>query len=899
MPPRDGKCYRFGICGGPSSGKTCILAALAMLRESHPLGYNTILVPPTKEDRTRRKTGLPTPRERGWEWVVEGWDAKDSSGQVKHTDGAKERLLKGGVPGGNQNESNRMLLRYLMTKADGTEIPVELIDYSGELMSEKGVASERATRLRADLLEMDGLLVVAAHPREGEGQNALAMELNNFLGAYAALRDEAVSKVPVALLINMWDRAGTRPELPKSREPEAREQEYRSLLMTMADQFLDSKPSPPHVRIRDTLRGAAGEGFFASFPVSAFGANERVTITTENGESAMIERPMCSQPLDSFGLEDPFIWLIERRDEMDIKALESKATLGKIMFSPGHADACRKDASALLTRMTEQSPRSKDVKAVVERVNKIRRRQNAALVVSLLVLLFGVEYAIDDRAHRLADDALNDSSRLEGYDDCIAWYENYLQSPSWRHLVYRGIYPVGEAAKKLDVIRAGREEHHWNACKAAEDPQQRKEFLLAFCNQFPNSAHIPDAHSDLFAIKKIEDVSSGKAKLERAKDEIDSLKKWREKLRSEPKPNYVDILKKANDVEERTTGMEKTLAALGDEALSTAVRAALKDINNLVILLSIDDGDAKKRIEYHDHMAHGSVLAAGNLVLETAQRRNDFKDLWDHYTLNAGTTLETSTAGEAAPHGGWKKALKTLVTFKEGAPASSDLLANTSIRQLIVKLEKKYTNMGDEQTYIELANDSSNVAKLQGYLAEFPQSVMRTMVERKIAFLKLANEQQRFRVTPVRIVWGAHAAEADSTTGVIEAAIEFRMNGLPGGDQKKRLDTGDDATDGKTPWPDYGKALDVPGVQFYGTAVSYNVSLTVELFDEDGFTWDSLGSGTISTRLTDWDDGIATTTVGLGSYHGGNRVSFLVEYEAAEGWKTFANPTLPLWRPEE
>lgn len=154
------KIYRFALYGRRNSGKTCLLAALAMERTAHPEGLScTWLAEDPKDDwlNSRGNTGenaneVLTTFRRGREWL----------------ELAIRNLEEGSVPPPNPNDSDVLRLRYEFTVADHRTFSVELIDYSGELIEPDLSDSELAQRLRRRMLTMDGILVLAEAPHPGQ-----------------------------------------------------------------------------------------------------------------------------------------------------------------------------------------------------------------------------------------------------------------------------------------------------------------------------------------------------------------------------------------------------------------------------------------------------------------------------------------------------------------------------------------------------------------------------------------------------------------------------------------------------------------------------------------------------------------------------------------------------------
>lgn len=157
--PHKPKIYRFSLYGRKNSGKTCILAALAMERRAHPDGLScTWIEPPSHAlDQAGNSTGessesIASAFTLGKEWLEQGM----------------RNLARGERPAPNPNDKTVFRFMYEFTAADHRTFLVELIDYSGELIDPDLSDTELATALRQHLLSMDGILVLAETPHPGQ-----------------------------------------------------------------------------------------------------------------------------------------------------------------------------------------------------------------------------------------------------------------------------------------------------------------------------------------------------------------------------------------------------------------------------------------------------------------------------------------------------------------------------------------------------------------------------------------------------------------------------------------------------------------------------------------------------------------------------------------------------------
>ena len=118
---------------------------------------------------------------------------------------------------------------------------IEFIDYSGELIDPGISEAQLARRVREHMNEADGILVLAEAPREDGDWSTQFGELLKLRAAFNLIK-RPPHGVPIAMVVNKWDRIGDRLDLKGflSKGPEG-------------------KPEPPHVSLAATLRAKAGD----------------------------------------------------------------------------------------------------------------------------------------------------------------------------------------------------------------------------------------------------------------------------------------------------------------------------------------------------------------------------------------------------------------------------------------------------------------------------------------------------------------------------------------------------------------------------------------------------------------------------------------------------------------
>ncbi len=472
MVGKDRKTYRFAVYGRAASGKTCILAALAMKCVAHSSKFTStwILEP------------VDTPRPQG---APETWDVKDPAsafhlGKI-WLEKAIERLSLGELPPPNPNRAEPLRYLYHFTTPSYRTYPVELIDYSGELIDPAISHDEMAKRLREHLSTMDGLLVLAEVPRSaGEESQPLTGELLKLEQAFAILKNEnregPTLDIPLALLINKWDRRSplryTTPE-----------NEYLEL-----HRFLETKPEPPHKALVDALKYSVTRENFQIFPVSAFGEHELARSGTDD---AIIERPKLVSPLQSFGLEDGFIWAAQRRDTIDINRFIEQVSeksgwcflknatilLSLPLISTGRT---------LVKRFPRNSAERKRIKHALKQYF-LTITANALCFLAILFSIFsGGEGIYDNFRYRSILSAKSDpQATLQILKNDEDWLASYYRAPFYRHVISRLlIMDSNEAMATLRSFRDRREEMLWRPVEETSDDLVRVELARKYLQQF-------------------------------------------------------------------------------------------------------------------------------------------------------------------------------------------------------------------------------------------------------------------------------------------------------------------------------------------------------------------------------------------------------------------------------
>ncbi|WP_146066879.1 hypothetical protein, partial [Candidatus Venteria ishoeyi] len=459
------KIYRFALYGLSSSGKTCILAALAMARQPDAEGYTGTWCPPENQDKSAKKET----RQRSKEWIRD----------------ATERLSRGDIPQPNPTGEEQFVFEYEFQSPEKQSFRIEIIDYSGELVNPQISDSELAQQLRQHFKDMDGILVLAEAPyqdaagqREDSGRPHGAQahkDLHDMQQAFTLLRgvkqEGAILDTPVVLLVNKWDRYSEILHQDKAGE-------FQKL-----EDFLHALPAPPHKGLFDVLQNSVKDGDFKAFPVSALGGCSR-----QRNDDAVLERPIQVNPLASFGLESAFVWLAQRHDTIDLaQYLEQSKTDLK---------HCRQQGKALLQRFPPKTKAAQQVKSLMKqcRNKKLKRglTWTFALPIFVLSILLGAETVLDYNEHSqkvvgVADNPQANDTALQSAEH---WLTGYLSDSPFRHWLSKKLVLTPDAAKtQRTQIQKGRDTALWQRVEESQIGSAKVAAAQQYLQSYPNGTH--------------------------------------------------------------------------------------------------------------------------------------------------------------------------------------------------------------------------------------------------------------------------------------------------------------------------------------------------------------------------------------------------------------------------
>jgi hypothetical protein len=928
MPASKKKVYRFALYGRRNSGKTCILASLAMERVAHPDGLScTWLDTPPKGSRPTGEAGYGNEDDvtaaftHGKAWLEQ----------------AIRNLEQGAVPPPNPHDKDAFRFMYEFTAGDHRTFLVELIDYSGELIDPDLSDTDLAKRLRQHMLTMDGILVLAEAPCWGQQAGELYKELQRLKRAFAALRGEKQDgpalAVPVALLINKWDRRTQTDGFSSRKRP------------SEIDEFLASQPEPPHRGLVDTLQGSVVQGLFKAFPVSAFGkhATNGEVNGTENGQKHP-ERPAQVNPLCSFGLEDGFVWACRCRDQIDVSELESEAR-NRAWWKPWQLvdrkvrRSLKERASQLGQRFPQSSEEHRRVRAAARRSATALTGQFGLAAMMLAILYLGAG-AINDylsyRAHRPTFANLQ-AAEKNHLNEAEKWLEQYGNNKWLFHAGFRPFFSGESAAAQLVSIREWKRDsalvewsERWKEIERAPDEVTKEglakklrddlrgatysdENVIAKCNSLLELCEANRKIRDnVTALQTVEaefgSLVSGKSEVKeeyrRVRRRVEDLPIHKDSETKELAEQRVGLLRKIDnrledierlDVDRKNSEnsafiseQARRLKAGGEvtdfELILAAVKRGLPhpdvasdQIQQRYSALRLEaqgklDDSIRRRDwlkfedEYHALMRRGSLREAAQRLVDKGMDFSEIAALKADFCKKCLPQLEDKKS-ELVRGKQWDRARETLKTVRTDKYAKS-LLADEQLRR-IEDIEHEVNISEDKHLYAQVENHKTRTAEtIQKYLADAPLKTMKRKVEDYRDYLTKMDGKIEFEIEGT-VLWGANCWENYKNSVKISVDGSELFDAEATSNQNGNADLGGKSCTRKL-------------------SDKINVNVTVKVTNGTFiFSSREHGQGTFEGKVNDLQGG--GKTIELDKY--GNRVVLKIKESTLP-----KQPTLPEWR---
>lgn len=704
-PRKNKKVYRVALYGHSGSGKTCILAALAMERLPHPNGLSCIW--------------LTSGQEEGRKWLKDAINAFENQQ----------------VPA--PNPTGRHLSFEFSFSADGRDYPVEMIDYAGELVNPALSDNENAKLLFEHLKGMDALLVLAPAPRPGDADHKLSDDLLAITRTFRSLCEKVGEHrtqldIPVVMLVNMWDRMhgqkflapefGVGATLPDSNGgvPSGKSLNMDNEQQRL-QQLFDSDSLLSHRSLYNALKNSLPEQDFAVFPVSAIGFCEKVS-----RDSHEFERPKHLKPLHSFGLEDPFVWALRRRDQLDIAHLENESNqlvAAKLSpWTPWPRLGLLRQGKALLRRFPRSSELYKKTHAIVHQLRMSFWWRTSMAAVYVLSAALIAEAVVDGSRYRSVTAIFHDpKAGVEQLQWAEKWLEDYHNSSFWRHRIYK-VFKLDTkiAGAELDTFRLGREELFLQPLQQSTSVEQKAKAAQDYLQAFPNGKHRAEA------VKAIQTYK-------RHQQDVD----WQEVVSTD---SLKDKAKRASDYLKKYPYNDHAVDArsiIAEESNTRKWGEFLEQYNGLI--------------------GSGQLSQAAQLLVTRTPETEDIIKLKKAFPKQAIDKLSQKIQDSISKNQ-WESGAKEL----DNASRWPAALTNEAVQKKIGELREQLNETWDRGLY-QVALKSKELSDLQAYLAQAPLKAMEKPVQEYLKYLADNKEPINLQLELVHVVWHDDVSEKSKT----------------------------------------------------------------------------------------------------------------------------------------
>jgi hypothetical protein len=307
------KRYKFALFGLSGSGKTCYFTALdESTSREHPKKYICTRIR-HNDDYIKKMVQTLAPKEK----------QKMEQRLLKGDDTiciAAANLSKQILPKATREKIS--IVYQLKTPELGIQY-VEIDDYSGELLDlpedhEEGIA------FRKEVASSDGIIILVETPFEKTEH--LTYEKYNQLVSLLLQEKNVIGKIeiPVVLLFSKFDRvSGLNFETLDTNKAEKEldklingyKDTHRIMYDAIKELINQISHSSPYIKVNTDGQKEKYMPAFKMMPISSFGNSKKVY----NSQGVYVEMPVNVNPLLTFSLQDPFVWLIKAKKKIEIQ----------------------------------------------------------------------------------------------------------------------------------------------------------------------------------------------------------------------------------------------------------------------------------------------------------------------------------------------------------------------------------------------------------------------------------------------------------------------------------------------------------------------------------------------------------------------------------------------------
>lgn len=845
------KIYRFALYGQSGSGKSCLLGAMALVgTSSRNLTCELLPVEVPRPQGPQDAQLTPEEQEalglhRGKEWL----------------DTVQAKLVQNDVPEPNPPvfDAAPPTFDFRIGEPRHGDRLVRLIDYSGELINPdlESDSESLVRKLRAHLAHSDGFLVLVEVP---SSQTTLSQRrhLTRLRQAFKSLqeaKDDAL-RTPTCIVLTKWDRHSQiqreRPaeEVERTRKFLEDRSELQGVIHSIGNALAGSNEQDQNA---DVAQWGLRVGNVWVFPASAFGAAAQ-----KDGKE------VPAHDLEPFGILEPFVWLVEQRDALDVADLEDKwrrhrlwAWLPLACLLPPARRLPRRAA-----RLARRIPRSADPRRRLASLrNRLRLVTFLSFTTSLLVCVIGYGgFRANSFAHykSVVDNPATTAGDLQQardfFDRYVARLWNGLFAPSRE-----------EAKQQLKMAENRLDDLSWQEVqKRPPLSQEQCEEAQKYLDRLPNGRHTSEAQQ----------IISQCLKIQHERENEDWLRKCESKLvNARTSDDVMEVLGEIGagfpHPGSANADQQRNLEKLRDEARKK------RD--------AFDWAEFVKR--YHDAMRQEEWAEAARLLADRHPRNADWRGLAREFASAVGQKARSRIDQKlregqcSSARDTLDKAVEALKQVEQAVRAEQPEIADSMLEALRVLEPKKHQidQEEDRSLYAKVQQQRSKPA-CDSYLQGAPLKTMDREVNVYRDYLEALEKPLSVEVE-IRIFWDKNYAPDWGDAGENYVSVWLHDQTVFRSDKPIPEDPGN-------------LSGVVGGFKILGKRRREEFALRVEITEDDWFLSfgdDDGGSGQQRCTLEDLHRGVQ---IPLRPQDGGNFEN-RADLTISQGWPQ--EPELPKW----
>lgn len=403
----------FALIGRKSSGKTCLLTALASPRLVNAQGINCDLS--RSKDRYNEYLNQEIVKE-----FFKLSDSKDTATyeeMLATIDKQKNELTKNQLPNATSLSSKAAYIYNFDTK-EKIHFDLGIFDYAGELVDAESKLSDN---LKSVLGKMSALMIlVDIGEDDKENLKKTSLEMSNLQQFFKSLESsgqgDARFNIPIALILTKIDKYLEIKNKTYLVDPTYPDNLLKQLESTEQYTNLSS--------LINSIESCTEPGMFKVFAVSSFGELD------ENGN--------VDFPLKSFNILEPFKWAAEKWANNTVnKLLAELGSKGKIgMTLSCLAKDYNKELSVAISLLPKDSKLYSDGQELSKKISSSGATGLISLLAIILVAGLGLEFLFD-YSHIFG--LRNKELTLQNASERIEWLNKYIDAPIYRHRTAKAI----------------------------------------------------------------------------------------------------------------------------------------------------------------------------------------------------------------------------------------------------------------------------------------------------------------------------------------------------------------------------------------------------------------------------------------------------------------------------